>query len=259
MKELTRAVFLLILVGSISCNYSFGATDQITLQLKKSAGQAEVSLHSQMVLPVSATYPEYTILCSSNLVNWQAVAGPISGSIGVSDELLRVVVPLAGERAFYRVISSVKLAAAGTSVGDVIYGYGTEFNRELQQLSQLSLDDFVSLFTPTNQYLPQISFDPTAAEFWDLFNTDPAVFNSTNSYPNLRYYDFRLKTNEFAVFQTNGFVVSQRMQRQSFADVFYDIYTDDLPVFVTTDAILQAWHRTFESWLAPVEVIPAGI
>src|SRR6185436_6810459 len=118
--------------------------------------------------PVSATYPEYTILCRSNLLYWQAVAGPISGSIGVSDELLRVVVPLAGERAFYRVISSVKLAAAGTSVGAVIYGYGTEFNRELQQLSQLSLDDFVSLFTPTNQYLPQISFDPTAAEFWDL-------------------------------------------------------------------------------------------
>src|SRR5204862_6231628 len=91
------------------------------------------------------------------------------------------------------------------------------------------------------------------AEVWDLYNTDPAVFNGTNSYPNLRYFDFRLKTNEFAVFQTNGFVVSQRMQRQSFADVFYDIYTDDLPVFVTTDAILQAWHRTFESILTEIE------
>src|SRR5678815_1425408 len=115
-------------------------------------------------------YPEYTVLYSTNMVNWQAFAGPISGSVGVSDELLRVPVPLGGERAFYRVMSSVKLAPAGNSAGDAIYGYGTEFGRELQRLGQLSLDDFVQSYGPTNQYLPQISFDPTAAEFWDQYN-----------------------------------------------------------------------------------------
>jgi hypothetical protein len=56
-----------------------------------------------------------------------------------------------------------------------------------------------------------------------------------------------------AVFQTNGFVVSQRMERPSFADVFYDIYVDDLPVIVTTDSILHAWHRTFVTMLAEME------
>jgi hypothetical protein len=235
-----------------SGNRSFGA-DQITLQFKQSAAQGEVDLHSQLALPVGATYPEYTILSSSNLVDWQAVAGPVSGSVGVSDELLRVAVPLAGEHAFYRVTASVKLAPTGNNAGEAVYGYGTEFNQWLQRLGQLSLDDFVRFYGLTNQYLPQISFDPTTAEFWDLWNMDPAVWNATNSWPNRRLNDFRLNTNEFTVFQTNGFVVSQRMQRQSFADVFYDIYTDELPIFVTTDAILHAWHRTFLSVLTEIE------
>jgi len=85
------------------------ATDQITVQFKRSANQAEVELHSQMTLPVSAMYSEYTILRSTNLETWQPVAGPIKGSVGVSDELLRNAVPLAGERAFYRIQANVRL------------------------------------------------------------------------------------------------------------------------------------------------------
>jgi len=205
-----------------------------------------------MVLPVSAMYPEYAILRSTNMQTWEPVAGPISGSIGVSDEILRVAVPLGGDHAFYRVMADVKLAPDGGG-GEAMYGYGTEFSKELQRLGQLSLEDFVTLYTPTNQYLPQISFDPTTAEFWNLFSIDPAVWNATNNYYNQRLYDFRLNPQEFAVFQTNGFVVSQRLERESFADVFYDIYTDDLPVFVPTDAILHAWHRTFVTMLTEIE------
>ncbi len=198
-------------------------------------------------------YPEYTLLRSTNMQAWEPVVGPLSGGVGVSDELLHSVVPLAGNQAFYRVVASIKLAPADSRLGAAIYGYGTAFSCELQRLGQLPLADFVALYGPTNQYLPGISFDPTTAEFWDQFSVDPAVWNATNSWPNWRLYDFRLNTNEFAVFQTNGFVVSQRLERQSFADVFYDIYTDELPVFVTTDAILQAWHRTFETMLTEIE------
>ena len=230
-----------------------GATDQIVLQYKLLGPQGEIGLHSQMALPVSGTYPEYTIQCSTNLQAWQNVGGPISGSVGVSDELLRVAVPLVGERAFYRVAASVKLSPGGSRSGASVYGYATEFGRELQRIGQLSLADFVAQYGATNQYLPGLTFDPTTAEFWNLFSIDPAVWNATNIWQNRRLYDFRLNTNEFAVFQTNGFVVSQRMQRASFADVFYDIYTDDLPVFVTTDALLHAWHRSFVSMLNEIE------
>ncbi len=206
-----------------------------------------------MGLPVCAMYSEYTILRSTDMQTWEPVAGPINGSVGVSDEFLRVAVPLAGERAFYRVAASVKMSPAGSRSGDSVYGYATEFSRELQRVGQLPLADFVAHYGPTNQYLPAITFDPTTADFWNLYSIDPAVWNATNTSQNRRVYDFRLSPSEFAVFQTNGFVVSQRLQRASFADVFYDIYTDELPVFVTTDALLHAWHRTFVTMLTEIE------
>ncbi|MBE0542076.1 MAG: DUF3160 domain-containing protein [Verrucomicrobia bacterium] len=252
MKPAKLSVALTAVASVLTSFGSLGA-DQITLKLKKSASQAEVGLHSQMVLPVSAMYPEYTIQRSTDMTNWETVAGPIAGSVGVSDEFLRVAVPTAGDHAFYRVVANVKLTAAGNGLGEAIYGYGTEFSKELQQLGQLPLEDFVARYGPTNEYLPQITFDPTTAEFWDLFNLDPAIYNATNAWPNLRLFDFRLNPQEFAVFQTNGFVVSQRLERDSFADVFYDIYTDDLPVLVTTDSILHAWHRSFVTMLAEIE------
>jgi hypothetical protein len=242
----------LLMVLFILCP-SVRGEDTITLQLQKSAVHAEIGLHSQMGLPVSSMYPEYVIQQSSNLVNWVTVAGPFSGSVGVSDEFLRVAVPTAGAQTFYRVVASVKLDEGGNGLGDSIYGYGTAFGQQLQQLGQLPIDAFVSAYQPTNQYLSQITFDPTTAEFWNLFNMDPAVWNATNSWQNQRVFDFRLNPAELAVFQTNGFVVSQRLERRSFADVYYDLYTDDLPVFVTADSVLQAWHRSFVMMLAEIE------
>lgn len=241
------------LIAFASLCLSVSGADQITLQLKKSIGQGEIGLHSQMELPVSAMYPEYVIQQSTNMVQWTTVAGPFSGSTGVSDEFLRVAVPTPGAQSFYRVIANVKVAGGGSGIGDAIYGYGTAFGQQLQQLGQLSLENFVSIYQPTNQYLPQVTFDPTTAEFWNLFSIDPAVWNATNSFQNRRVFDFRLNPTELAVFQTNGFVVSQRLERRSFADVYYDLYTDDLPVFVTADSVLQAWHRSFVTMLAEVE------
>src|ERR1041385_1959235 len=88
MKRLIPLSLLTLLTASITCNSSFG-DDQIVLQFKQSGDQGEVDLHSQMALPVGAMYPEYTILRSTNLLDWQAIAGPIMGGIGVSDESLR--------------------------------------------------------------------------------------------------------------------------------------------------------------------------
>jgi hypothetical protein len=252
MKIPRHAVLLVLAAVSIFCHALRGA-DQINLQLRKFTSQGEIALHSQMGLPVSSMYPEYVIQQSSNMLDWITVAGPFSGGVGVSEEQLRVAVPAVDPRSFYRAVASVKLASGGGGVGDAIYGYGTQFGQQLRLIGQLSLDDFVSAYQPTNQYLPRIAFDPTAAEFWNLFNMDPAVWNSTNRYNNWRLFDFRLNPQEFAVFQTNGFVVSQRLERRSFADVYYDLYTDDLPVFVTADSVLQAWHRSVVTMLAEIE------
>jgi hypothetical protein len=36
----------------------------------------------------------------------------------------------------------------------------------------------------------------------------------------------------------------------SFADVFYRLWKDELPVFISCDALLQAWHRTYDAQAA---------
>src|SRR5262249_41864730 len=51
----------------------------------------------------------------------------------------------------------------------------------------------------------------------------------------------------------NGFVVSERLGSHSFTDAFYRIYVRDLPVFVTSDSMLHAWHRYFDRLLEEVE------
>src|SRR5262249_13276571 len=215
------------------------ANDQIVLRLNPGG---ILDVHSTLGLPVSGTYPEYTILCSTNLQTWTPCTEAVTGSAGVSDELLRLNVPLAGGQAWYRVVANVKLGADGP-VGDTIYGYGTAFSRELQKLGQLPLSDFISKYSLTNSFLAGVSFDPTTAEYWALFNLDPAVNNATNP-AHLRMHDFRLNINELNLYRTNGFVVSQRMDTNSFAEQFYRIFNDDLPVFFSADAALHAWHRS---------------
>src|SRR5437867_3522998 len=225
--------------------------DPVVLQVRKSGGQFELDWHANLLLPVSATYPAYTVLRSVDLQTWEPVGDTIKGSVGVSDEAIRLAVPVTSDRAFYRVVASIQPANDG-NYGEAIFGYATAFSREIQRLGQLSLDQFVARYGPTNDYLSAIQFDPTAARFWDQFNLDPAVYNATNS-SDPRLTDFRLTTNEFPVFITNGFVVVPRLGSYSFADVFYKIFSDDLPVFVSADAILQAWHRSYISMLEELE------
>jgi hypothetical protein len=225
------AIWLIFLANARSL-----AADQIVLQYYPGSSQGTVALHSTLDLPVSGMYPEYTVLRSTNLQTWESVAGPVSGGAGVSDELLRCAVPMAGERAFYRVVANVKLASPDARLGNAIYGYGTEFGRQIQQVGQLPLNDFVSLYTPTNEYLQQISFDPTTVDYWNSFNLH-----------------FPLNTNELAVFQTNGFVASGRLGTYSFADSFYKVFTADLPVFFSCDAALHAWHRSYDTMLEELE------
>ncbi|KAE9297528.1 hypothetical protein PF008_g23720 [Phytophthora fragariae] len=116
-------------------------------------------------------------------------------------------------------------------------------------------------------------------KFFDLFDADPveareemrkkrqealethgesymrSIMRSTRHHPlrKNRQYDFRLTREEKTKLAANGLVASQRMQAESFGDIYYRLYTDDLPVFVTADSILHAWHRSFDAFLIEIE------
>ncbi len=59
---------------------------------------------------------------------------------------------------------------------------------------------------------------------------------------------------ELAALGTDGFVITDRHRYPHFAYGYQTIYSQDLPVFVSADAILQAVHQSYDAILAAIEV-----
>ena len=81
-----------------------------------------------------------------------------------------------------------------------------------------------------------------------MFAMSPEEYNAdrTAADPDRRLYEFRLNEREAVMMKANGFVVTPRHQWNTFVDMFYDIWTDELPVYFSADAALQAWHRSYQ-------------
>jgi len=150
--------------------------------------------------------------------------------------------------------SNLTNPVVATTKGDT-FGYTATFDEELKQIGQISPQDFAQQYSSNAQHLPQLSWDVTTAKFWDQFSLSPDQVNIAvdRSVQPWRRVDFQLNSEEFAVFKQNGFVVSDRMNAPSFADLFYSIYSRDLPVFISSDALLHAWHRSYDEMLKELE------
>jgi hypothetical protein len=73
-----------------------------------------------------------------------------------------------------------------------------------------------------------------------------AYFDSINA-------AYHLTENERTLLNNHGFVVTERLRRNSFGEAFLEIYNKDLPVFVSTDAVLHALHMSWDAILMDVE------
>ncbi len=73
-----------------------------------------------------------------------------------------------------------------------------------------------------------------------------AFFDSVDTYYHLTAYEKQL-------LRKHSFVVTERLKRESFGKAFYDVYKKDLPVFVSTDAVLHAIHMSYDKILMDVE------
>ena len=83
-------------------------------------------------------------------------------------------------------------------------------------------------------------------------------YNLTPSNDKVLYLDsiqqkLGLSQAELAYLKTNHFFVSERLSAQTFAEAFNRIYANDLPVFVSTDAILHALHKSYGYMLKSLE------
>ncbi|POM64013.1 Hypothetical protein PHPALM_20518 [Phytophthora palmivora] len=160
--------------------------------------------------------------------------------------------------------------------GDV----GTAFEAALTRTgTSLTSKDLVDMYPLPSSLTEESPIDLEQCKFFDLFDADPAqaqvemdknrqeaeklhgtefmqqVKRSKHHHPlkKRRQFDFRLTSKEKEKLAATGVVASQRMQAESFAEIYYRLYSDDLPVFVTTDSILHAWHRSFDAFLIKLE------
>ena len=135
-----------------------------------------------------------------------------------------------------------------------------------QQQFLNAMEGFGAAPTPDESgCLPRIDWDPTQANFWAEFNTTPEEHNAdlANDDPERRRTDFSLNETERAKFVQNGFVVSPRIDLISDGEAFggfptpvdyyFKLWADDLPVFISSDSVLDAWHATFLGMLEEIE------
>ena len=250
---------LISVVAVISLQVQLKA-DPFPLTLTRGPARVELSWPTAITNSVqSQVFPEYEVQSSIDLKNWAPIGGKVKGISGLSGSLLSLWLDQQPGRVFYRVLADVHSSATnetGTGAAQVL-GYDSEFSDRLAQIGQISVQDFA-----TNAgnvvYLPQLTWDPTTAQFWTNFSSTTLHYDSVPvGYPpslstNIPY-NYVLDTNELGLFMTNGFVVSERLGSASFGDAYYRIFNADLPVFVTADSVLHAWHRSYQSMLEELE------
>jgi hypothetical protein len=65
---------------------------------------------------------------------------------------------------------------------------------------------------------------------------------------------YNLTDHEITLLRNHGFMVSERLTSESFGNAFLEIFHNDLPVFISTDAILHALHFSYNRILKDVEL-----
>lgn len=83
-------------------------------------------------------------------------------------------------------------------------------------------------------------------------------FRASAAFPSPMYLDsirarYWLTPFESQLLASHAFVVTSRLRQKSMISAFEDIYTKDLPVFVSTDAILEAVHWSYDKILMEIE------
>lgn len=146
------------------------------------------------------------------------------------------------------------------------FGYSAAFDADLKKLGPISTAQFAERY-PVPNYLGKLSFDPTGAKFFDKLNVDTItkpehkVKTSRNgkeyeyTAPAEKLTGYKLTPDELTKFKANGFVVTERLGGMSFGEVYYAIYHRDLPVYISSDSVLHAWHRSYDAMLEELELV----
>lgn len=85
-----------------------------------------------------------------------------------------------------------------------------------------------------------------------FLKTAPTSFSGTH-YADRIDMEYKLTAYEKSLISNHGFMVSERLNYYTFMQAFWDVYNKDLPVYISSDAILQALHYSFDNILIEYE------
>ncbi len=111
-----------------------------------------------------------------------------------------------------------------------------EYKQFLQAHENMTSEQLFSMH-PAGTFESDLNIDYASAIYFDSIN-----------------FKYNLTSEEKAIIKNNGFMVSERLTKSSFGEAFLEIYEKDLPVFVSTDAILHAFHISYDRILKDVEL-----
>ncbi len=110
-----------------------------------------------------------------------------------------------------------------------------DYQQFLQQHQNMTTEELLQMH-PAGIFLEQINTNYNEALYFD----------SIDAYYNLTEY-------EKSLISDHGFIVSERLDKISFGEAILEIFHNDLPVFVSTDAILHAFHISYDRILMDME------
>ena len=117
--------------------------------------------------------------------------------------------------------------------------------------SSFSLDEYQQfLQSNENMTTEQLLNVNNAGKFSESISSDweTALFHDSIQ------YKYKITEGEKSLIKQNGFVVSERLSEGSFGHQFENIYHKDLPVFISSDAILHAFHASYNKILKQTEL-----
>ncbi|MGD8415024.1 MAG: DUF3160 domain-containing protein, partial [Candidatus Latescibacterota bacterium] len=83
--------------------------------------------------------------------------------------------------------------------------------------------------------------------------TAPADLSAARFGPDIHTY-LSLTADEVELIEKHGFAVSERVSYPSFGRALMEVFVNDLPVYVSSDAILHALHMSYDEILKDVEL-----
>ena len=127
------------------------------------------------------------------------------------------------------------------------FAYAITFSQETPTFDTTAFKQFLSSHQNlTTDQLQSLHPAGTFSTESHTVCTSAKYFDSINSH-------YNVTVGEQSLLNKHGFVVTERVKPFSFGGAFLEIYNNDLPVFVSTDAILHALHMSCDAILMQEE------